>query len=229
MDIFATVCDALAVRPLPDLDGVSFWPTLLGQTVPEPKRDLYFVRREGRVAYGGKTIEAYRRGDWKLLQDSPFAPFELYDLKSDPLETTNLAAKEQRVFNQLAAGLRKQIQRGGQVPLAAPADDPMKESAGAPAPEPVPAAAQRLPKFLSQPAASQPIWLLPPTLGRSLARTERPSGRRLAEKPLRNRALQPNLVGVETALMKRNASSESAGRLDNTPKWDVIQVCLITC
>jgi uncharacterized repeat protein (TIGR03803 family) len=30
------------------------------------------------------------------------------------------------------------------------------------------------------------------------------------------------------ALMKRNPSSEQAGRLDNTPKWDVIQTCLIT-
>ena len=105
----------------------------------------------------------------------------------------------------------------------------MKESAGAPAPEPVPAAAQRLPKFLWQPAASQPIWQITPTLGRSLARIGRASGRRQAEKPLRNRALQPDLGGVETALMKRNASSASAGRLDNTPKWDVIQVRLITC
>ncbi len=124
MDIFATVCDALAVRPPPDIDGLSFWPTLLGQSMLEPKRDLYFVRREGGVAYGGKTIEAYRRGNWKLLQDSPFAPLESYDLKSDPLETTNLAANERRVFNQLAARLRKQLQHGGQVPWQPPPRSP---------------------------------------------------------------------------------------------------------
>ena len=56
---------------------------------------------------------------------------------------------------------------------------------GAPAPAPVPAAAQRLPRFLWQPAASQHVWLIPPTLGRSLARIERASGRRQAEKPLK--------------------------------------------
>ena len=120
MDIFATACEALGVRPAANIDGVSFWPTLLGQPEPELKRDLYFVRREGGAAYGGKTIEALRRGDWKLLQDSPFAPLELYDLKSDPKETTDLSAKERQWFNLLSTELRRQIQRGGQTPWQPP-------------------------------------------------------------------------------------------------------------
>jgi hypothetical protein len=57
--------------------------------------------------------------------------------------------------------------------------------AGPPAPEPLPAAAQRLPTFLWQPAASQPVWRIPPTLGRSLARIELASGLRQAEQPPR--------------------------------------------
>jgi len=114
MDIFATACEAMGVPVPENVDAVSFWPTLLGQSEPEPKRDLYFVRREGGAAYGGKTIEAFRRDDWKLLQDSPFAPLELYDLKSDPRETTDLATMERQIFKQLSTELRKQIQRGGQ-------------------------------------------------------------------------------------------------------------------
>jgi arylsulfatase A-like enzyme len=94
--------------------------TLRGGPEPELNRDLYFVRREGGEAYGGKTIDAFRRGDWKLLQDSPFAPCELYDLQTDPLEATNLAGRRRKIFGQLEEGLRRQIQRGGQVPWQAP-------------------------------------------------------------------------------------------------------------
>ena len=116
MDVFATVCEAAGVAPPAGIDGVSFLPSLLGKAEPEIKRDLYFVRREGGNAYGGKTINALRRGNWKLLQDSPFAPLELYNLGEDPQEKTELARREGKVFNELSAALREQIQRGGGVP-----------------------------------------------------------------------------------------------------------------
>ena len=121
MDIFATACEALGIQPPAGIDAVSFLPTLSGRAEAPLKRDLYFVRREGGAAYGGKTIEAFRRGDWKLLQDSPFAPLELYELSSDPQERTNVAGKEHQIFNQLSAGLRQQIQLGGQTPWQPPA------------------------------------------------------------------------------------------------------------
>jgi arylsulfatase A-like enzyme len=112
--------EAAGVKPPPDIDAQSFLPTLRGETSNDPRTTLYWVRREGGPAYGGKTIDAVRQGDWKLLQDSPFAPLELYNLKDDPKETNNLAQKQKDPFRQLSAALRKQIQQGGAVPWQAP-------------------------------------------------------------------------------------------------------------
>jgi arylsulfatase A-like enzyme len=120
MDIFATACAVAGVQPPTNIDGSSFLPTLCGEAAAHEWRDFYFVRREGGPGYGGKTIEAFRRGDWKLLQDSPLSPLELYDLKSDPQEASDLATKRREVFNELGAALRRQIQRGGSTPWQKP-------------------------------------------------------------------------------------------------------------
>ena len=116
MDLFATITEAVGGKSPAGIDAASCLPTLLGQAQPDARGDHYFVRREGGVMYGGKTIEAFIRGDWKILQDSPFAPQELYNLKLDPQESTDLSAKNKKVFNEMAAELRRQVQRGGQVP-----------------------------------------------------------------------------------------------------------------
>lgn len=121
MDIFATALEAAGIDRPAHIDGVSFLPTLRGEAQPEAERDLYFVRREGGPMYGGKTIEALRQGDWKLIQDSPFGPMELYNVAQDPQETTDLAAKQKPVLLRLNAALRRQVQRGGSVPWQAPA------------------------------------------------------------------------------------------------------------
>jgi arylsulfatase A-like enzyme len=118
-DLFPTFAELAGAEPAADLDAVSLLPVLKGGTLTEP-RDLYFVRREGGFDYGGKSYEAIIRGDWKLLRNNPYSPFELYNLKEDPQETTDLAATHRGKFNELALALRQHIQRGGVVPWQPP-------------------------------------------------------------------------------------------------------------
>ena len=119
MDLFPTLCELAGAAPLPPIDGVSLAGRWRGDAAPLPPRDVFFHRREGGERYGGLTIQAVRRGPWKLLQNSPFAPQELYQLERDPLEQQDLATQERKVFRELSAALRRQIQRGGAVPWQA--------------------------------------------------------------------------------------------------------------
>ncbi|NND99352.1 MAG: sulfatase-like hydrolase/transferase [Pirellulaceae bacterium] len=120
MDFFATICEAAGVELEQRVDGISLLPTLLGQSQDTGDRDLFFHRREGGNRYGGLTINAIRRGPWKLLQNSPFEPLELYHLEQDPLEQKDLSKSTPKVFNELSAALRVQVQRGGSVPWQRP-------------------------------------------------------------------------------------------------------------
>lgn len=116
MDLFATLCSAAGAEPPPEVDGVSLLPTLLGSGGETPERTLFFHRREGGERFGGLTIQAVRQGDWKLLQNSPFAPQELYDLANDPGEQRNLITQKPEVYRKLNAAMMRHLQRGGQIP-----------------------------------------------------------------------------------------------------------------
>lgn len=116
MDIYPTLLEAARARITQIIDGTSFLDSVLGGPDPDPNRLLFFSRREGGLRFGGKTIEAVRQGPWKLLQNSPYAPLELYNLEQDPLETTDLSSTEPDVFRRLAAALRQYVQEAGSVP-----------------------------------------------------------------------------------------------------------------
>lgn len=122
MDILPTLCAAAGVPAPAGIDGVSFLPALRGEPVDEPEREYYFVRREGRAGrnIGGKTIEALIHRGWKLVHDDPFAQMELFHLERDPYETTDLRVPEPKKFDDLAARVRRHIQRGGEVPWQKP-------------------------------------------------------------------------------------------------------------
>ena len=123
-DIFATCLEAAGVPAPQGMDAVSLLPVLRGQPPASAQpRELYFVRREGGPAYGGKSYEALIRGEWKLMQNDPYSPLELFNLKDDPQEAKDLAAKQPARVREMAAALSRHIQDGGVVPWQAPARD----------------------------------------------------------------------------------------------------------
>ena len=73
--------DAIGLKDL--LEGKSSTPGLQSAA-----RQLYFVRREGGGAYVGHAYHAVIDGRWKLMQNDPFSPLELYDLEADPRRPT---------------------------------------------------------------------------------------------------------------------------------------------
>ena len=116
MDIFPTVVEAAGSKVEHAIDGRSFLPLLLGKEQPAFDRDLFFTRREGGERFMGECIWAMRRGDWKLVKNSPMKNWELFDLSEDPGETTDLAGKNRGKYRELGAAMRVHIQRGGAIP-----------------------------------------------------------------------------------------------------------------
>lgn len=100
-DIFPTVLEAAGVQG-PQVDGISLLPTLRGQ--PEAQQQhahLYWEFSE----QGGKR--AVLQGDWKAVQRDTLKqvalPMELYDLRTDPGETHNVAEQHPSMVRKFTA------------------------------------------------------------------------------------------------------------------------------
>ena len=118
-DLFATVCEAAGVRPQA-IDGVSLLADMMGKAQQPPRRDLVWVRREGGTMYAGREFYAFRRGDWKLLQNTAFQQYELYNLANDPEEKHDLSKSEPKLYSELIAALMLHVQRAGRTPWQRP-------------------------------------------------------------------------------------------------------------
>jgi len=114
MDLFPTVCDAAGAEFDEVIEGESFLDTLMGERSDGPDRTLFWVRREGG-RYGGKAYHAARMGPWKLVQNSPFEAYELYNLEEDPLETSPIVDRRPK-FRELFEALRGHVNDSGLTP-----------------------------------------------------------------------------------------------------------------
>ncbi len=115
MDLFPTVCEVADAPITHDIEGRSIWQTLQGEQQDLSERILYWLRREGGGTFFGQPQHAVRQGDIKLLHNRPFEPLELYDLSSDPLETTNNVETHAELFGEMSRLLQAETQKAGNV------------------------------------------------------------------------------------------------------------------
>ena len=115
MDILPTVAECCGVPCGIPMDGRSLASVLEGGKPDAEERTLFWVRREGGGKYGGRAYYAARRGPWKLVQDSPFEPMQLYNLETDPAEA-NPVEDRPREYRMLWDALQDHINRSGAVP-----------------------------------------------------------------------------------------------------------------
>jgi len=104
-DFYPTMLEMAGLPPKPEehVDGISIVPLLTGKSNDLGRKNLYwhYPHYHRTAPYG-----AIRSGDWKLIEFFEEGRLELYELKSDPRETTNLAQQQPEKAQELLTQLK---------------------------------------------------------------------------------------------------------------------------
>ncbi|MED5277529.1 MAG: sulfatase-like hydrolase/transferase [Verrucomicrobiota bacterium] len=105
-DMFPTLLELAQIELEHEVDGISMVPTLLGKKGQRKHDYLYWEFGER----GGAT--AVLKGDWKGVRrntrKNPNGPIEIYNLKNDLAETTNLAENQKALVAEFNAVLKRE-------------------------------------------------------------------------------------------------------------------------
>lgn len=103
-DVLPTIAELTGTKAPEGIDGVSFAPTLLGETNKQKKPEYLYWEF---AAYGGQQV--VRKGNWKAVRQNmtrknsnPLRIF-LYDLSKDPGEKNDLAKEHPEIVADFAA------------------------------------------------------------------------------------------------------------------------------
>jgi arylsulfatase A-like enzyme len=99
-----TVEKELHSRPIPLVQ--------VAKDIPQD-RNMIWMRREGHK-YSGRDYYAISDGRYKLLQNNPFSPYQLFDLFEDPQENAPIKLPAKELI--LSKKLTKHIQTAGAIP-----------------------------------------------------------------------------------------------------------------
>jgi arylsulfatase A-like enzyme len=107
MDFYPTILELLgdkAHAPEKVLDGVSLGPVLRDPTVSLGRED--FQWHYPHYYFNTTPVSAFRHGDWKLIEYYEDGRKELYNIKDDLSESTDLAAVKPEIVKDLEERLQ---------------------------------------------------------------------------------------------------------------------------
>ncbi len=103
-DFYPTILDLVGadLKPQEHADGVSLLPLLRGETINERALIWHYPHYGNQ---GGEPSSIIREGDWKLIHYYEDGREELYNLKTDIEETTDVAADNSELVKQMSEKL----------------------------------------------------------------------------------------------------------------------------
>ena len=104
-DMFATFSEIAGITAPPS-DGISLLPVLTGKGKPKSRDYLYFEfgEKSGEIAIRFADFKAVKSG----IRKNKNAAWELYDMRSDEKETTDVASKHPEIISKLDAIVKKE-------------------------------------------------------------------------------------------------------------------------
>lgn len=109
-DVAPTVAAAVKAPPLPEADGRSLLPALLGEPLTPLPVFSMAMERQSRFAPLRQGHYAVIDGRYKLVLHLATSSFELFDVLADPLEQKDLSASEPDVAKRLRLLLDQRLQ-----------------------------------------------------------------------------------------------------------------------
>jgi arylsulfatase A-like enzyme len=101
-DFYSTITSLTSQSIPKHCDGVDLIPYLTGLRTGDAHDHLFWLNNRPDDAVRRHLI-AVRKQDWRLYKKYATDPWQLFDLKSDPREETNIAAKHPDVVKQMGA------------------------------------------------------------------------------------------------------------------------------